>query len=82
MKALDSARARCDKERKYSNDADKELYVRMQTDYGWMIGIMDLGPRNEVRECAVRSIVVHGHEGDGKVLVSWIKGPSTYLMTI
>ena len=28
MKALDSAAARCDKKRKYSNDADEELCVR------------------------------------------------------
>ena len=53
-----------------------------QTDYGWMTLIMDLAPRNEVRECAVYSIVIHGDEGDGRALVSWIDGQSTYLMTI
>ena len=32
MKALDSARARCDRKRRYSNDVHEELYVRTQID--------------------------------------------------
>lgn len=81
MKALDSARATCDKERKYSNDADEELYFKMRKINGLMIRFMDLGPRNEVRERAVCCVMVRGQEGDGNAFVSWIKGQSTYLMT-
>lgn len=34
---------------------------------------VDLGPRDEVRSCAVLFFVVHGEEGDGRAFVSCTK---------
>ena len=64
MKALDSETARCDRKRKYNNDAQEELYVRLQIDL-WPDD-MDLGPRDEVRESAIILLSLRVHWTPGR----------------